>query len=183
MVKPKVSSDVQIAAFIKHKNELFVEKKVKPCTDKVFKILSKQLGMTPEAIRCSVVRKTNIILGADEQKKNEETPNENWNQVSITESNFSSENQSIENDVVDSFQSDDPLIQCVSTDKNTKLDESNEILSDATRSSSLNGSENGDIVPSDTKVKVSGKMVSFAVDVKVEDIFGISYKKQGKKIA
>lgn len=62
MVKSKVDPDVQLAEFLAHKHELFIGDKVKPCTDKIFSVLSKTLGITSRAVYLSIVRKTTIKL-------------------------------------------------------------------------------------------------------------------------
>lgn len=63
MAISKVPIDVQIKAFKKHKSELFDGNRVKPSSAEIFKTLARKLGMSAQAIRLSVERKTVEILG------------------------------------------------------------------------------------------------------------------------
>lgn len=151
MVKPKVPIDVQVALYIKHRKELFNGNQAKSCSNEVFQILSEQLEMTTQAIRLSVVRNAKHILAADDDTSigNESAlPNETVNDVSVTVSENSFANQSIESVTSEKLEISEKSIENVSADKNQPVKE---------------------------------KTVSFNANVKAEDIFGVSYKKQGDK--
>lgn len=92
MVKSKVPIDVQVALYIKHSKELFNGNQAKSCTNEVFRILSEQLEMTPQAIRLSVVRNAKDILPADGEEQKSYNENDNAspnkkNDVSLTGEN------------------------------------------------------------------------------------------------
>lgn len=187
MVKSKVSIDVQLAAFVKHKNLLFEGNRVKPCTDEIFKILSAQLGMTPQAIRLSVVRNaTNILIVNCQERKSSSksvslSTNEKLIDASITENGEHVVDQSIESEFADSLDNSKLDQSFQYEDKIHKSDESKEILDDEDQSLPPHESDTDETVPDDIDVKVNAGTVSFRVEDKAENIFGISYKKQGGK--
>lgn len=183
MVQSKVAPDVLIATYIKHRDELFIGNKVKPCTDKVFQILSTQLRMTAQAIRLSVVRKTNVILGAKVVNRSKQTecasPSENLSDASIaelTEPNMPTchANYSIDSDdCVLKFAS-----QTVHRDSAKEDTSNDEVSIDSNQLSECNEDE---IVAADKLVKFNKNTVEFTVEVNPKVIFGVSYQIQGKK--
>lgn len=183
MVQSKVAPDVLIATYIKHRDELFIGNKVKPCTDKVFQILSTQLQMTPQAIRLSVVRKTNVILGAKVENRSKQiecdSPSENLGDASIaelTEPNMPTchANYSIDSDDY-ALKFASQTVHRASAEEDTSYDE---VFDDSNQLSECNEDE---IVAADKRVQFNKNTVEFTVDVDPKDIFGVSYQIQGKK--
>lgn len=181
MVKSKVPIDIQLAQFRAYKDELYVGKRVKPSTDKVFQTLSQKLGMTPAALRISVVRNTGKVLAACDEVQAEL----NDVDVSLTECNNNFFNQSTEGDSA-------VLANSELTDQSINSELADQSINSANgdakcHSSSLNESQSlhsdeSNIEENNKPVRVKRISVSFAAEVNSNDIFGVSYKIQGKKI-
>lgn len=165
MGKSKVDPDVQLSVFLEHKCELFIGDKVEPCTDGIFSVLSEKLGMTSRAVYLSVVRKKTILLNSFSE-----------NQHSMEKSETCKQNEeSYSNPVDESLESADRSIESVNSDPEQSAACGKSIES----SESTTSNANGEVF--DSNLKVKGNTVSFAADVNMQDIFGVSSKTQGRK--
>lgn len=166
MVFSQVPNEEQLKVFIKYKNELFVGSRAKPCTADVYKKLSKKLGMTPQAIRVSVMRKINAISGPVVKSKERSTsPNSTVNQY--IESNDA-------NDQTDE----------IDAEKFDHFDESIESAAGGETSAKNNREINAahEAVADDSDVQVNRKTICFELELDPESVFKIENRKAGKRM-
>lgn len=186
MAISKVPIDVQIKAFKKHRTELFDGNRVRPSSAEIFKTLSQKLGMSAQAIRLSVERKTVEILGILMQSRAESA-----SLHAIIKKSTESESAGAD-EGTSQLRSDEswsvPADNSVEIGKN---DESNEAISnfphndsaenvdthDKSIDSSVEVGDADDVNP----LEVKGKLISFQVNIESKNIFGVQKKTQGKK--
>lgn len=169
MVKSKVPIEVQVKLFKKHKSELFDGRHVKPCSAQIFKTLSGKLGMSIQAMRISVVRKTNEILGVS-VRSNEET----LSPPDLINESIESENANEETSKSKMSESDctDKEISIARADDSAEIDNHDESIE-----SNLAIFDDDDVDP----LQLRERTISFDVNVDSKQIFGVQQKTQGKK--
>lgn len=169
MVQSKVSHEVQVAAFIKHKDELFdVNGEVKPCSHEVFKALVEQLGMSAAAVRLSVVRNANSIWKSTNKKPTD--PSKESAEELISDNDCSFINQSIESVRDESI-----------PNENIRNESVNDVSHNTNQSAEINSTRDDTL--SDQDIVVGKKTISIVISVEQRDIFGaLEHKRQGKKM-
>lgn len=168
----KVPIAAQVKLFQKHKSDLYDGRRAKPCSAEIYKTLSKTLGMTAAAIRMSVVRRTNEILGSSTTVQlKEET-------VALLDQSTESENEKSQ---LDESVCSKKAIAHTSANESIEINEQDESIEpheEQNESSEQHEAcDEDDVNPQ----QIKRKTISFVVNVDSKQIFDVQEKTQGKK--